>query len=691
MGTVLAGDHPHLHRHQLSPPALLALGVTACLLAGWLIFAPSLFDRSTGPSGAGGTRPLSAQALPIPGAAAAVGTGGIVLRVNQVGFAPGAEKTAIAMTRAPLSGRTFRVLDAQGRTVLSGVAGRDRGAWNRPWAHTYQLDFSAVRATGVYVVALGPPGREVRSPAFGVGVADYATLAARAVSFLREQRDGTEVDSSLLARMPSHLEDAHATVYRTPTYRGEALSGALKALGGAPVNVSGGWADAGDYLKFVETASFVEDLLLYTLRQHPTALGTAEPQLLAEARYGLSWLGRMWDQQNGVLRYQVGIGGGNARIEGDHDVRWRLPQHDDTLRVRPGRGAYYVRYRPVFQDGTGGKPISPNLAGRMAAAFGLCAQLFKDSEPAYAHQCLVWGQTILDRANTHPSSLVTTTPHDFYPEQEWQDDMELGAAELFRATATTTDLAGLPHPDPLYWFEQADHWAQEYMLSPLDGTDTFNLYDVAPLAHLELMEDRSYAPAKAVARMQSKRATVLEDLRDQLSAAQRLFAARDPFGIGYHYANDDTVAHLLGLFLESRIYDQIAGNHLYEGFAQRQLDAVLGRNPWGVSFVVGAGGRFPDCLHHQVANLIGSLSGSPPLLLGAVVPGPVDVHELSGLSAAEGYRPCPVRGAPGAGQYAQFNGRGAGYADNVLADVSNEPSDDLAALSLLAFANETQG
>ncbi len=687
---VLAGDHPH--RHRISPLTLLALGAGVCLLAGWLIFARSPFERSTAPTGAGGTRPLAAQALATAGGSAqAAVAGGIVVRVNQVGFAPGAEKTAIAMTRAPLRTRTFRVLDSHGRTVLTGVAGPDRGGWNRPWAHTYQLDFSAVRATGVYVVALGAPGREVRSPAFGVGVSDYATLAARAVSFLREQRDGAEVDSSLLARMPSHLEDAHASVYRTPAYRGEVLSGALRPAGGAPVNVSGGWADSGDYLKFVETASFVEDLLLYTLREHPSALGAAEPQLMAEARYGLNWLGRMWSQRAGVLLYQVGIGGGNARIEGDHDVRWRLPQHDDTLRVRPGRGAYYVRYRPVFQDGAGGKPISPNLAGRMAAAFGLCAQLFKDSEPAYAHQCLVWGQTIFDRADTHPRSLVTTTPLDFYPEQEWQDDMELGAAELFRATATTTDLTGLPHPDPLHWFGLADHWAQEYMVSPLAGTDTLNLYDVGALAHLELTEDRAYAPAKTVAHMQTKPATVLEDMHDQLSAAQRLFAAHDPFGIAYHYADNDTVAHLLGLFIEGRIYDQIAGNHSYEGFAQRQFDAVLGRNPWGASFVVGAGNRFPVCLHHQVANLVGSLNGRPPLLLGAVVPGPVDVHQLSGLSAAEGYRPCPVRGGAGAGAYAQFNGRGAGYEDNVLADVSNEPSDDLAALSLLAFASETHG
>jgi endoglucanase len=204
------------------------------------------------------------------------------------------------------------------------------------------------------------------------------------------------------------------------------------------------------------------------------------------------------------------------------------------------------------------------------------------------------------------------------------------------------------------------------------------------LADLELTEDRRYAPAAVAREMESTPATVLEDLRDQLGAAQRV-AARDPFGIGYHYSDDDTTSHLLGLSIEGRIYNRIAGHSVYQGFAQRQLDAVLGQNAWGLSFVVGAGSRFPVCLHHQVANLSGSLNGKPPLLLGAVTPGPVKASELRHLSAAEGHRPCPVGGGD---PYAQFSGRGAAYRDNVLADASNEPSDDLAAMALLAFAME---
>jgi hypothetical protein len=652
----------------------LALAVAALTVAG-LLACGSAHSPAAQPLRTAGSGPT---------ARAARAGARIVVRVNQVGFPVGAPKTATVLAQGALRDRAFRVVNAAGATLLSGKVGRARGAWNRRWRHAYPLDFSALRTPGTYRIALREPG-EVRSPAFVVGGPDYSRLAADEVGFLRAQRDGPEVDPSVLHRQPSHLADAQATVYRTPAYRNDVLSaGGLQALGGPPVDVSGGWADAGDYLKLVETASFVEDLLLYTIREHPSALGAAEPQLVAEARHGLSWLSRMWDQQTGVLRYQAGIGNGNSRVEGDHDVGWRLPQHDETLHVRPGRGAYYVRYRPVFQDGTGGAPISPNLAGRVAAAFALCAQVFQASDPVYAHQCLLWGQSVFDRANTRPRSLLTTTPFDYYPEQEWQDDMELGAAELFRATASTSDRSGLPHPEALYWYVQADGWAQAYMSSHLDGTDTFNLYDVAALAHLELIADRAFAPAQVVAQRESDPATILRDLRDQLSAAQAV-ARRDPFGVGYLYTNDDTVSHLLGLSLEARFYDQISGTRTYEGFAQRQLDAVLGQNAWGASFVVGAGSRFPVCLHHQVANLSGSRDGRPPLLLGAAVPGPVAAGELRHLSAAEGHRRCPVHGGD---PYAQFSGRGAAYQDNVIADPTNEPSIDIAALGLLAFATE---
>ena len=181
----------------------------------------------------------------------------------------------------------------------------------------------------------------------------------------------------------------------------------------------------------------------------------------------------------------MGIGEGNAKTIGDHDI-WRLPQADDTYGGTDPLYRY-IRNRPVFRAGPPGSPISPNLAGRDAAALAEAFQVFKASDPAFAAKCLLAAEHIFDLANTSPSgNLLTVIPFSFYPETEWRDDLELGATELYSALAGGSLPAGLAHTDPLFYLGQAAHWANAYITGPNDAADTLNLYDVSGLAHDEL-------------------------------------------------------------------------------------------------------------------------------------------------------------------------------------------------------------
>src|SRR5207248_3010963 len=226
------------------------------------------------------------------------------------------------------------------------------------------------------------------------------------------------------------------------------------------IDASGGWWDAGDYLKFVQTTSYTADLLLEGVRDFPAQMGSGSTSsdFTAEARFGAEWLLRMWDDSSRTLYYQVGIGEGNARTAGDHDI-WRLPQRDDSYGGSDPLYRY-IRNRPVFRAGPPGSQISPNVAGRDAAAFALCYQVFRTRDPAYAARCLLSAERVFDRANTAPSGhLLTVIPYDFYPEVEWRDDLELGAAELTLALQAGTPPDGLPHDDPLFYLRRAAHWA----------------------------------------------------------------------------------------------------------------------------------------------------------------------------------------------------------------------------------------
>ena len=194
------------------------------------------------------------------------------------------------------------------------------------------------------------------------------------------------------APRPSHLNDADAMTYRTPKVDGDgAFKGDLSPLG-VRIDASGGWWDAGDYLKFVHATAYTDAVLLMGVRDFPAQMGAgAGPaDFDAEARFGARWLLRMWDDRTRTLYYQVGIGNGNDAIVSDHDI-WRLPQDDDTYGGRDP-AFRYIRHRPVFRAGPPGSPVSPNLAGRDAAALALCYQVYRTTDRRLARNCLRLGR-----------------------------------------------------------------------------------------------------------------------------------------------------------------------------------------------------------------------------------------------------------------------------------------------------------
>src|SRR6266851_9852385 len=358
------------------------------------------------------------------------------IRINQLGYASTAMKRAYLMASASEAGATFSVRKAGGTTVASGAIGASLGSWSSGYPNVYAVDFDSVTAAGTYTIAVSGP-IAATSPSFAVNTATalYAGALTNALSFYQNERDGPNYIPSALRTAPGHLNDSSAMTYLTPNMNNNGrFSGDLSPLG-IRIDASGAWWDAGDYLKFVETISYTVDMMQLGVRDFPNQMGTtgsASANFTAEAKFGLDWLQHMWDDTTQTLYYQVGIGTGNSKIIGDHDI-WRLPQADDNF---GGTNSLYryIRNRPVFRTGPAGSLISPNLAGRLTSDFALCFQLFKSSNPTYANQCLLSAEHSFDLANTNPSgNLLTVAPFSFYPETEWRDDLEFGATEMYFA------------------------------------------------------------------------------------------------------------------------------------------------------------------------------------------------------------------------------------------------------------------
>jgi endoglucanase len=601
------------------------------------------------------------------------------VRVNQIGYEVGAPKRAYVLSTLNETGAPFTVLAQDGHVTLRGVVGASLGKWSRRAGAAYALDFDSLRTPGKYTIALGGPAAAT-SPPFVVASAQalYSAPLARALTFYENERDGPEFIPSALRTAPGHLNDEHAMTYLTPKVNEEgAFAGELESLG-ETIDAAGGWWDAGDYLKFVQTTSYAVSLQLVGVRDFPAQMGdeAGASDFTDEARFGVEWLLRMWNDKTRTLYYQVGIGTGNSKTLGDHDI-WRLPQEDDTYGGENPRFRF-IRHRPVFRAGPPDSPVSPNLAGRDAAAFALCYQVFARSDPALASRCLLAGEHIFALADTHPRGhLLTTIPYDFYPETEWRDDLELGATELALALADGGTLpAGLPHTRPLFYLEAAASWARTYILHSGAQGEGLNLYDVSGLADFELV--RAIREQGQPVGLAVTEPDLIADLAHKLAVATAQ-AQSDPFGFGFPWDAADSVSHGDGLSVMASEYDDLTGEQPYATYAERWLGNMLGANAWGSSFIVGDGSVFPHCLQHQVANIVGSLDGSPPVLAGAVVEGPTNEHSGGFLT---GMRRCPPEGGD---PFRRFNNR-AIYKDNVVSYTTTEPAIDLTASSMLAFS-----
>jgi endoglucanase len=620
------------------------------------------------------------------------------VRVDQAGYETGTPARAYLMSTRPATG-TFSVLDASGAPVATAPVGARLGTWSHSAKRRYRvyaLDFTVPAGSG-YTIAVG----QTRSPAFAVGAPAslYGPLLGNALFYYDSVRDGPDFVKGPLSPAPAHVNDTHArTYYNPPIQRG---GNELLTTRGKPlrryrpvIDASGGHWDAGDNLKYVETESYTAALMEIGLRDFPGRLGPAAPVVPArngdvapdftgQVDFSLGFLSRMWDDAHRVLYFQVG----NTQswkhfpeLRADYDF-WRLPQVDDTARDSPpgdkGGDYRFIRHRPVFAAGPpgsrkdpAGRPLSPNLAGRLAAAFALYAQLghpeaLQAAEHVFAQADLRYRDPATDRHR-----LLTIIPFDGYPETVWDDDMELGATELFLATRAQR------------YLKAAIRFAARYDALPARDQDTLNLYDVSGLAHYELSRALTLAGDPTGVRRQ-----LLADLSRQVARAQAR-ARRDAFGFGRDWRAGDTTSHGDGLAVMAAELNDLRGDAAFDQSARTWIGNMLGANPWGVSLIIGAGSTWTNCPQQQPANLLGSLTGGAPELWGAAVEGPTDGAVSGGYDTM---RRCPPGGRDA---YAIFNGNDgrfdrsdtAVYRDNVESYTTTEPAIDLTASSLLMFA-----
>ncbi len=505
-----------------------------------------------------------------------------VIRVNQIGYLPASPKVAVLCSLDRVEVREFTVETSAGQRLLGPLPAVGAPAFG-PCASTHRLDFSDVRGEGEYrLVAAG-----VRSPVVRISRDAYAGIGDSLLWYMRQQRSGYNP----FFRDSVHKKDALLVDH--PTREGEF------------VPVSGGWADAADYLQYVTTSANATYVMMMAYRETPDVWGDGHladglpgrngvPDVLDEARHGLEWLLRMFPEDSLMLN-QLGDDRDHAFLD--------LPTTDSSD-YGWGKGGP----RPVYP--CTGKPqglfASKNrstgfasTAGKYASAFALGAQLFADRDVAFARRLRDRATAAYDIGRARPGVCQTApgrAPY-FYEEDNWADDMELGATQLFQLTKS-----------PRYLTEAAEY-ARLEPVTPWMGADTANHYQWYPWhnnGHYELW--RGGGP--------TEKSSAIGYYREGLERIARRANNGFRIGIPFIWCSANL---MVSLATQARLYREMSGDARFVDMEMAALDWIFGANPWGMSMVIGIpkDGVFPRDPHSVVAKNL------DVVLTGGLIDGPV--------------------------------------------------------------------
>jgi hypothetical protein len=320
------------------------------------------------------------------------------------------------------------------------------------------------------------------------------------------------------------------------------MSDAISLVGGnktSPVDVTGGWHDGGDYIKFLSTAAYTTYMLIFSYEFDKDKFGfdndkNGVPDILEEAKIGLDWLLRCnYEKYSLITQVQ------DLR---DHENKWRRPENESLHYDRPG----FVG-------------IVKNQVGIFCAALSIASGIWADkfNDKVFSDKCLLAAENIYSIRDTVQD--IENTQSGFYKDKSFWGKLALAAIELY--SDTKGDINSLAQ----YKIARYNTRYLDYIYNNLYA---FNRY-------------KNLSPSN-------------EGL---------------PFTWG-------TTNSLLGVALQAILFKEFTNDTQFDSLAFYQRDYVLGRNPWGLSFIYNFGSVFARNLHSQIAYfnsgyLPGGLSAGP--------------------------------------------------------------------------------
>lgn len=371
------------------------------------------------------------------------------------------------------------------------------------------------------------------------------------------------------------------------------------------VDLTGGWYDAGDHVKFGLPMAASATMLAWGIVEYRDAY--VQTGQLDEALDNLRWATDYFVKAHTApneLYGQVGAGGPDHAWWGPAEV------------MQMARPAYKI---------TAACPGS-DLAGETAAALAAASIAFRPTDATYANTLLTHARQLYTFADTYRgkySDCITDAASFYNSWSGYNDELVWGAIWLYRATSESAFLSK----------------AQQYYANLSNQQQT----SVKSYKWTHAWDDKSYGSYVLLAKLtgatqyheDSQRwlnwwtvgGTALGADGTRVSYSPGGQAVLDRWGSLRYAANTAFVA----LVYSDAITDATLKAR-YHDFGLRQINYALGQNPSNRSFVVGFGNNPPRNPHHRTAHgswtdQISFPTQSRHILYGALVGGPTTAND----------------------------------------------------------------
>ncbi|KAJ8676432.1 hypothetical protein QAD02_012219 [Eretmocerus hayati] len=431
--------------------------------------------------------------------------------------------------------------------------------------YLHSLSFVIVTSLLVFVGAksnVSAPSQKSHQP----GPTDYSRLMKLSLLFYETQRSGKLGPDNRIS------------------WRGDS---ALGDHGDNGEDLSGGYYDAGDFVKFGFTMAWTTTILAWGGLSWPEAYKSAGQ--LDILRSTVKWATDYFIKCH-TNEYELYGQVGDFGI--DHTF-WGRPEDLNT-----SRPAYKIDAKHPGSD----------LAGETSAALSAASLLFRPVDEAYADNLLVHARQLYHFASEHRGLYheAIKGAAQYYESTGYGDELAWAAAWLHRASNQSR------------YFDEAEHHYRHFYLRDRPNEFFYNRKVAGIqvlLAHLTDKEEYRNA----------SRSFCDFSTREQ---------KRTPKGLVY-IEKSGTLCHAANIAfvcLQAAEQGNIGNSREYRRFARQQIDYMLGANT-GQSFVVGWGNEYPRQPYHAASSCPDKPqtcgwpdftrdAANPQLLLGALVSGP---------------------------------------------------------------------